>query len=69
MKNRPGPIRQVSSHEFFATIESTNAHPRVETQTLKDRYHVSNFETPARAVVGQLISDSWGVEPSRFFLP
>lgn len=61
-------MRQVTKQEFFAAINPRDVHPRVDTTTLKGRYHTSSFETPARVLVGRLVSDSWAVDPSQFFL-
>lgn len=62
-------MNQVSETEFFRTVGQLNVHPRVDVATLKGRNHVSHWEMldGARRVVGRSESDSWDVEPTKFF--
>lgn len=61
-------MRSVSRDEFFATVGSLDVHPRVDVSTLKDRWHESDWETPQRQRLGRTRSDSWGVEPTRYWV-
>jgi hypothetical protein len=62
-------MRQVTQAEFFAVIGPQDVHPRVDATTLRERHHVSMWEgRHTRQVVGKSISDSYGVEPTQFFL-
>ena len=61
-------MRPVTEQEFWMTVGPMDVHPRVDETTLKGRHHESDFETRSRAVVGRVISDSHGIEPSQYFL-
>jgi hypothetical protein len=59
----------VSEAEFFAVMNPLDVHPRVDVASLRSRYHVSTWEAQhTRKIVGQSESDSYAIEPTRFFL-
>lgn len=59
---------EVTKNEFFAVIGKRDVMPRVDQSTLKGRHHTSDWETPRRDRIGKSVSDSYGSEPSRFYL-
>lgn len=62
-------MRTVTKEEFFAAIGPRDVNPRVDVSTLKERHHVSTWEVAhTRKVVGRSRSDSWGSEPTQFYL-
>lgn len=58
---------EISKTEFFATVGRMDVHPNVAVATLKDRFHVSMWESRDRRVVGKTVSDSWAVSSTRFY--
>ena len=59
---------EITKTEFFATVGVLNVYPRVDVASLKTRFFTSCWVTINRTVLGKTITDSWGVEPTRFFV-
>ena len=60
-------MTKITKAAFMAKIGILDVMPKVDVNTLRDRFHVSYWELRNRCVVGRTISDSWGIKPTVYF--
>jgi hypothetical protein len=53
---------------FFATINPLDVHPKVVVASFQGRWHTSIWELRDRTVIGRTETDSWDVQPTRYYL-
>lgn len=61
-------MNRINKSAFFEKVGPLNITPRVDVATLPQRHYVSHWELPNRTTMGKSVTDSWGVEPTGFWL-
>ena len=61
-------MKQTTKKEFFDSIGRMDVHPTVRVSTFKEREHVSDWKTRDGHVVGVSVSDSYCVNPTKFYV-
>lgn len=58
---------EVTKEQFIAFVTLRDVHPSSDTASFKFRHHWSEWRLRDDRLIGISYSDSYGVEPTRFF--